>query len=345
MPDASDLLVERLIRLLAEPSSPLRREGIQLFVDHVLETKLKDAVELPRIHAIVLASLTRENVSGIVARHVQPGWRRYGLRVGQADDRLGDLLPDDAREALRAYLQQPTGARGKWLRGAIDPSLLKRLLGPVWVQLLLNFAKRIPGLGGTAGAPSGTPAPKTGIASLIGRSVQQQAGRLVDAGRSALEGLGIDLEKKLLAAARDFSDGALAIWNSALRERLRSEEGRAIVAQIKLGVLEHVLRTPLKDLQLEAAALPVEPLIDLAPAVLSHAAGRAFVRAVVEEELHSFMQVEGERSLADLLRELGVFAEVREHLCARADSSFADWSRTPGFAGWFGRLLEAAAKP
>src|SRR5688500_4666182 len=117
MPDATDLLVERLLRLLAEPSSPLRREGVQLFVDHVLETKLKDAVELPRIHAIVLSALTRENIARGVARHVQPGWRRYGLRVAAGQEQVGDLLPDDAREALRAYLQEPSGARGKWLRG------------------------------------------------------------------------------------------------------------------------------------------------------------------------------------------------------------------------------------
>jgi hypothetical protein len=223
----------------------------------------------------------------------------------------------------------------------VDPALLKRLLGPVWVQLLLSFAKRIPGLGSAAGSGGGeAAAPSRGIASMLGRSVQQGAGRLVGAGRSALEGLGIDVEKKLMAAAKDFSDGALSVWNQALRERLRSPEGKAIVTQIKHSVLEHVLRTRLSDLDSDAVALPLAPYIDLAPAIVAHAVSVPFLRKFIDAELQAYLQLAADRMLQEFLSELGVLEDTRVWLRARVDAQLASFCQTPAFAAWIAKLAD-----
>lgn len=334
--------VDGVVEILAAPESPLRGEGVALLVEHVLETKLREAIDVRRVHAIVSRALTRENIARDVARRVRPGWKRYASAVHARATVVGDLVPDDARAALRALLSQPSGARAKWARGAVDPALLKRLLAPVWVQLLSSFARKfaIPGGGGS----SAEGAPKSSFASRLGRSVQQRAERFVDVGRNALEGLGIDIEKKLSAAAREFSEGALAIWNQALRDRLRSEEGQAIIAQIKLGVLEHVLRVPLAELQRDADALPIAPIFELSPAVIAHAAQHELVQAVVLAELDAFMTEEGERTLNDVLGEVGARDEVRAVLATRCDQTLKTWAKSAAFAAWLERLLAAADK-
>jgi hypothetical protein len=222
----------------------------------------------------------------------------------------------------------------------VDPALLKRLLGPVWVQLLVSFARRIPGLGGasSSGAPS---AAGGGIASMLGRTMQQSAGRIVGAGKSALEGLGIDVEKKLMAAARDFSDGALSVWNQALRERLQSPEGSAIVTQIKHGVLEHVLKAQLSAIDRDAVALPLAPYLDLVPSIVGHAVRVPFVRKIIDSELQAYLAVAGDRRLDELLRELGVLDATRTWLISRVEAQLLGLCTTPAFAGWIAKLVEA----
>src|ERR1700712_189870 len=201
----AELPSQRILERLVAADGAVRKELAAELVKHVLSQRLGTVVAPAELYAIVMSTLTRENIARELVRHVQPGVRRYSAHVADATEHVGDLVPLEALDALRKQLELPTGARARWARGAVDPALLKRLLGPVWVQLLVSFARRIPGLGGAASG-GGSAGSSRGITGMIGRGVQQGAGRLVGAGRSALEGLGIDVEKKLMAAARDFSD-------------------------------------------------------------------------------------------------------------------------------------------
>lgn len=330
---------QHIVERLADVASPERAELAQQIVDHVFSQRLRDVVAPEEFLPIVLATLTRENLARELERLVQPGVRRYSAVVADAPERLADLVPQDAVAALQKQLEQPTGARARWAKGAVDPALLKRLLGPVWVQLLVSFARRIPGLGGASSAASG--AAGGGIAGILGRTVQQSAGRIVGAGKSALEGLGIDVEKKLMAAARDFSDGALSVWNQALRERLQSPEGSAIVTQIKHGVLEHVLEARLSEIDRDAVALPLAPYLDLVPAIVGHAVRVPFVRKIIDSELQAYLAVAGDRRLDELLGELGVLDAARKWLIARVDAQLLGLCATPAFAGWIAKLVDA----
>lgn len=332
----AELLSQRIVERLTASTSSERAQLAQQIVDHVFSQRLRDVIAPEELLPIALATLTRENLARELERLVQPAVRRYSAQVANAPERLADLVPEEAVAALQKQLEAPTGARGRWAKGAIDPGLLKRLLGPVWVQLLVNFAKRIPGLGGSgsAGASGGG----RGIASMLG----QGAGRLVGAGKSALEGLGFDVEKKLMAAARDFSDGALSVWNQALRERLQSHEGKAIVTQLKHGVLEHVLQTRLSELDRDAVALPLAPYLDLVPLIVGHAVRVPFVRKIIDSELQVYLDVAGDRRLDELLAELGVLEQARTWLIARVDAQLLGYCRAPAFAAWIATLVDAS---
>jgi hypothetical protein len=337
MSDEHARSAERIAQRLAAETSPLREEGVRLVIEQALAQPLTAAVDLLAIQEVILHALDRDNLARIIGNHVAPGFRRYAAAVLASQGRVADLASEAAQARLRELVREARQPRGAWTRGMIDPALLRRLLGPVWVQLLLNFARRFPGLGAAA-----TTETKPGLASKFGRSVQLQAGRLVGAGRSVMEGLGIDVEKKLLGAARDFSDGALAVWNQALKDRLRSDEGRALVEQLKLGVLEHVLRTKLTDLHLDVQQLPIDALFELAPELIAHATRTPFVKGLIEAELRAYLASEGARPIAALLLELGVLDQTRALLFARGSEFMRTLAGNADFTAWLARLHEPA---
>jgi hypothetical protein len=133
----------------------------------------------------------------------------------------------------------------------------------------------------------------------------------------------------------------MAVWNTALRERLASEEGRALVAAINVGVVEHILKTRFSDLQRDAADLPIAQVLELVPDIVAHAARADFVLAIVQRELSAYLALEGDHTLAALLAALGVLDETRALLLAQADQLMRTLAAQPAFAAWLERLLEA----
>lgn len=351
MPDPLVPLVARIVEVLAAPASELHAELASAYVDQLLTQPLRQSVQLEELIELVVRTIDQANAARVVDKHVLPIYQRVAQGFAKAPERVGDLVSEDGKRALRAALAKPVRVKGRWLKGAVDPLQVQKLLGPIWVQLLVSFARRlpIPGLGGAAAASSpgaSTPAPasKGGIAGMLGRGVQQSAGRLVGAGRSALEGLGIDIETKLMAAAKDFSESALDLWNKALEERLRSEDGKNAALQIKLGVLEHVLRTQLRDLHEDAVAIGQTPYFGIAPTILAHAIRVPFVRDNVANEIRQFVNSEGDRTLRELLAEQGMLEDVRGWLVQRVQESFGQFSQSPAFAAWLTRVIAAASQ-
>jgi hypothetical protein len=333
---------DRIVRALSGEPSPLRQEGVHILLDHVLATKLAELVDLDEAHAIVVSALTRENLERIVDRHVLPGWKRYSAHALASEETVGALVPDPARDAIVDIVRNLKRPEARWLEGAVDPVLLRRLFAPVWTSVLVHFARRLPlpGMGG-AGPVSAVGRGVGTFAERITKSVQERAEKLVDAGRTVMGGLGAEVEKRLHAAAREFSEGAAGIFREALRERLESEEGQELVAQIGRQIVDHVLVTQIAELHEDATRLPVERVLEVVPHIVGHAAPRAFVRDAVRAELRAFLALEGERRLGEVLEELGILDEFRKLATRKIDEVVRGFVTSPAFAAWLGRLLDA----
>jgi hypothetical protein len=211
------------------------------------------------------------------------------------------------------------------------------LLAPVWTQVLVSFASRlpIPGLAGSGGKRDAL-----GMAALLARSVQGGAEKLIDRGRSWMGGLGVEFERRLVEAARGFSDNAADIFRDALRERLASEEGRELLGRIDTHLLDHVLDTRFSDLQRDADDLPLDDVFEVAPAIVAHAAKGAYVQDIVQREIAAYLAVEGDRTLQSLVEELGITAELRAVLQERGEMIARGFFQSPAFASWLSRLLD-----
>jgi hypothetical protein len=336
---------DRIVEALSAEVSPLRDDGVALAVDYVLDLKIADVVDLQKVHGIVLPAFTKENAARIVARHVRPGYDRFTATVEKSEEAVGGFVPDPAR--IRDIVAKSRLPHAEWAKGMVDPVLMRRLFAPVWANLLLNFAKRlpIPGVGtaasGAAAAASGAARGVGGIAERLSRTVQGHAEKLVDASRSVMGGLGAEVEKRLQSAARDFSDGAAGLFREALRDRMKSHEGRELIAQISAQVIDHVMVTKLADIHKDAKYLPVPDILDLGGEIAAHSASRAFIRDLVAGEIRAFLDAEGARTLREQLTELGILDATRDEVLAQANRVARGFFTTPAFGDWLGRLLDA----
>ncbi|HVW28394.1 MAG TPA: hypothetical protein VHC69_23685 [Polyangiaceae bacterium] len=339
MPEASK---DRVVEVLTAGESSLRDELAAMTVDHALDRPLSDFVDFTAGRDIVVRALTRENLSRIFERHVLAGFNRYGERVGASPSTLGELVPEAARARILSILKKGPVPRAAWARKMVDPALLAKLFAPVWVNLFTSFAKRmpIPGLSAVTSAAAGSAA-VSGIAGRLSKSVQERAEKLVDRGRSAMGGLGAEFEKRVQAAAREFSDGAAHIFREALEARLKSEEGRALVAQITEQGFSHLMNTELAALHEDAKRANVAEILTASAEIVGHSVTTSFIEETIDDEVAAFVASQGARPMREVLNELGVLADVRAVAIAQLSSVAETLFATPAFGDWVDRLLRA----
>jgi hypothetical protein len=332
-----------IVQKLVAEDSPLRKEGISLAIEFLLSRRVNDLVDLKETRDIVLRSLTEDNLRRIMARHVKPGWRRYSTLALAAKDTVGALVPDDARRGIRDTVSSSRLPKAAWAQGAVDPALVRKLFAPVFTNVLMAFAKKLPlpGAAGAAAEASQNVGREVGtIASRLTRTVQKRAEKLVDAGRTVMGGIGAEMEKRFQASAREFSEGAVGLWREALRERLQSDEGRELMRQISQQATDHVMMTPIAEIQKDAERLPIDAILDLTPAIVAHASAGVFVRRIVDEEIRAFLEAEGDHTLGELLDELGVADPTRAAVERRFDALARELFVSEAFAAWVTRLIE-----
>ena len=117
------------------------------------------------------------------------------------------------------------------------------------------------------------------------------------------------VERQLQAAARDFSQTAMSNARKSLRDRLRSDEGKEILAEIRTQFLDRLVQTPVFELLEDANALPQDEIFALVPQVLDHNRVRPEVQAAIAGEIASFLELEGARSGRDILDEAGLLED------------------------------------
>jgi hypothetical protein len=334
--------VARIVRVLSAAESPLRHEAAELVVDHALGLSLDAVLDADSLSEVYVAALSEQNVARAIERHVLPGIARVRALLREAGERLGDAVPGEVTARIEALATKRDGPRGTWMRGALDPALLRELLAPALAQTLLEFVRDLPLAGGLAeggSSGSGRPGLTAGLVGRLGREVQKSTERLVNVGRSVAGGLGVDLDRVVQQRAREFSQGAVASIQRALRERFASPEGAALLAQLSRGVVRHVLATPVEVILQDLDRLPLEDAVRLAPATVAHDLSRELGQRALEGEIRAYLAAEGARSLRELLEEAGLLARVRALAVERVHAGAVGLFASPAFADWLERLL------
>jgi hypothetical protein len=328
-------LRERIVAKLTSEEGALRRAGIELVWQHALAQPVSELLDPDVITEILARAVVRENGARLLERHVLPGLTRVRDAVAKGEERVGDALPDDVKETLARLIGSPKGPRLGWLRGALDRERLHALIAPAIQEVFLSFVGRIT-QGGKEGGGGGTTA---AAAQLLGRLGRDTGERLRSLGKSVAGGLGVDIEAKLRDAARDYTHAAVSVFDDAIRRRLATEEGQAIIGELARGVFVHVLETPATTIVDDLDRLPLADALGVVPAVLEHDLARALWHGIVREEARAALALEGSRTVRELLDEAKLLDPLHAELVRRADPVVRGLFASASFADWLDTLL------
>ncbi|MFN7952443.1 MAG: hypothetical protein U0610_12025 [bacterium] len=330
-----------LVAKLTAKTSATRTAGLAMLVDFVLDQPARSFIDAPRLSGWVTQALTAENAARVVDEHVQPAWKRHVARAKKSRAKAGDLVTVEARQALERILTQHPGPRTRWADDAVDPRLLALLLAPVLEELLLKLARRLPVFGGATAdfVAGGRGKGAMGLGGMLRATVEKRAGQFMEAGRAVLGGLGVDIEHQIRVAAAELGQAATDELREAFTARLKSKEGRAILAKIQSKAISHVLETSVAEISATVEPIPWADVKKLAAAFAEHARGTARFAAVLREEIAAALAVVGARSVGELLEEAGLRDRVRADLLAQGEPIAKRFFAAPAFAHWLGELL------
>jgi hypothetical protein len=335
--------------LLSADASPLREELLGLVFDAVTAQPTSVLLADPGLVPLIYKALNRENAQRIATRHVLPGISRVDVGLQRSTAKIGDALSPQAQGELKAVVASGKGPRFLWLKGAVDPNDVRLLVAPVVQQVLLQFTTKlpIPGLAGSGGGQGGGGGSGAlgGLVGMLGKQVQKSAGQLADVGKSVMSNLGADFERRMQHMARDFTQTAIVEFRTAMTARLKSEEGKQIVARIRDRVVEHIVQARLGDASKDLMHLPVLDIAALVVSVIDHLPSQPWFRELFETEVRSVLEEIGKRSLAELLEEHGLLAEARALTLTAVAPGVKALAASDAFGDWLERLLAQSSAP
>jgi len=339
--DPTDDQVPRILAALRADASPLRRRGVAMLVDFVLSRPLADFVDRDGLVELFTRGLDVDRAIRVLRSRAEEAWKRQLRRADDTELPVGALLPQSVRDRLRDVVAAAKPPRADWARGAIDPTLVRRIVAPALQDVLLAFTRRLPlpGLSGEAAWPGlGLMA---GIGLRVREEIEKRAGQVADAGRAVLDGLGIDLEAQIEALTRDFSQSAERDLREALARRIETAEGRALVGEMQTQLFDRLLATRWHDLRIDLDGLPLADVAELIAPTLHHLRSEGFLAEALGEEIDAWLAADGARRVGELLREVGILDMVKEHTVGRGEQLARAFFASDEFGAWLADVLES----
>lgn len=329
---SNDEVIARAMARLRAPGSPELGALVDLLIDAAMARPIETAVDADRVVQATIQVLQAERVERALRELVRPAWERQQALVEKRGDRVAEWLPEGGAELLDEVLAGARLPRGAWAKKIVDTADLRELVAPVLQDTLLSFAKKLPLVGGgddgAPGAAAGAAGKLFGLAKGIADKASERAGKLADIGRGVLGGIGGEMEKRIHASARDFSQGAFEPLEASFTARLRSEEGRVILDRMRGKAVRQILAAPAAEIASDLDTLPREALDRLLARAIAFAASRPELAEMLRAEVTAFVRdhagkTAGEALAAWGLRELAV-RELRAELLVIAGQAAAD---------------------
>lgn len=330
-----------LIERLRGEENTHRSEFIHLAVEHTLALPLNVLIDSEMIAQVITEALTDVNAEQLVDAELHPLLDRLLLHFERTDETPRDLLPENTSEQLIKIVSKGPRPEVEWAKGAVDPAPIRGLIAPIVQDMLLSFTKKlpIPGLGSTEDS-AGASSRSSRSRGRLGKALRKSAGSIADMSKAAIGGLGSELERKIQATTREFSNQALGEVRSAIQARLKTKEGQEVIRMTRIALTERFLDTPVHVILEDVYRLPLNELTTLIPPISEHNRSRTQLRAFIEAEVTHHLEKRGDESVGDLLDEYHLREVVSKHVIEKLDTPVASFIESDGFEAWLENLLK-----
>lgn len=339
----SSISSQSLIERLSGADNARRAQFIDLALDHTLELPLRTLLDVEAIAAVITEALTDSNAEKLIEEEFHPLLQRLHQHFEHTAETPRDLLPEGTPEKLIKIVSKGDRPRADWAKGSVDLAPIRGLIAPIIQDVLLNFAKSlpIPGLSGDSSADSTNSSSKSSGRSrgMLGKALRKSAGSIADMSKAAIGGFSSELERKIQATTREFSNQAIGEIRTAIRARLKTPEGQEVIRKTRIAITERFLDTPLHIILEDVYRLPIDDLATLVPPISEHNRPRTQLRAFIEAEVNHHLQNQGEKTLGALLDEYHLRDVLRAQVGAQLDAPVASFIESEGFAQWLDALL------
>lgn len=337
-----DLLVARALTRLRAPESPALLALVDLLLDAALARPLASTIDPERVIAITTKVVEADRVERALGTLVRPAWDRQRALLASRGDRISDWLPEGGRALLDDVLAGAKLPSGEWTQGLVDTADVRELIAPVLQDTLLAFARKLPLVGNVTEAegPARAAGKLFGIARELAHNAGERAGKLADLGRGVLGGLGGEMEKRIHAAAREFSQGAFEPLQASFVARLESDEGQAILRRMRERVVDRVLAAKAADLASDADALPREAVDKLVARAIAFGASRPELAEMLKAEVAAFVKANEGKTVAEVLGAWGLADLARTELRRELVSIATQTAASDATEAWLRALLD-----
>ncbi|HEX5658826.1 MAG TPA: hypothetical protein VFX59_16620 [Polyangiales bacterium] len=327
---------QKIQAVLAAPESAHRTQLIALVFDGLSARKVGDTIDRALLIEGIYQGLRASTADTIASRHVLPALDRIAAALHGKEDRLRDLIGSEAEQQITALVQTGKGPRFGWLKNVVDPDDIRQLIAPVIQQLLFAFVNKlpIPGMGGAGSGPATSekkPRGMSGLVGAIGKQVSRSIGDLADVGRGVMGNV-----------VKDFSQTATSEFRVALRDRMKTPEGQKIVERIRDRVVSNVLQAKADSVVKDFMHLPRPEIARAVALSIEHLRTQPVFRALLEAELNAVLDELAQRTVGELLTEVGVLEATRKQVLTAVDPVLKDVVAADSFVQWLDGVLADA---
>lgn len=325
--------MDKALERLRDPEGAALTALARLVVEETTATPLKD-IASPRWMASQLATaleaLTRGDLArDFVERRVESGRGRL-----EADtEPLRNHIPEDVDKPLRELLSHEWTPDEEMVFRILDQPAMRALVAEILTTMLTRFRKRmrslepglLKGLGGRA-AKRG----KSLFGGMAG-NLQGLAGNVVGAVRDEVES-GLD------ELVKEFVDSATRDAVRGIASYIAANEHQNAFADLRIGVLDVILDTPVNELLTEADKIRPMELVDVVVGAARAAISEDDFVDRAEARIAAVLDEAGDGTLGAWLEEvelLTVWTDTTTELVAQRLMAVV---RTDAFTAWWVEL-------
>jgi hypothetical protein len=285
--------------------------------DFLCTRKLSELVDGDRVVEIIDATHTESAIGYFHMRVGVPLRERLIARAKKSQVKLGDWLPEPAKQGIAAFLGQPAPIPQKFIDEAVASEGVRDQIRESLRETISSFISKGTSSGGVGGA--------------IGFGARAFGA----AGKAMLGGLGEGLQKQLQDKVRDFVDGAVEGVQDRIAKRLADPETAAALGRRRKKAFLKLLDTPESEAAAQIEKGPHAAIDMLVPSIVRHNVKRKELRDAIREEVALVVGELSKDTIGEILDRAGGRAVAREALVAHGLPLLREMCKTPAFNAWW----------